>query len=123
MRIVAFIAALWIGTASAANLGGGVSKPFYWLIVDLSCSDLATAQDDARARHKRAVPGAEISVYANNAGTQAAIKVVEGDVAWRNARTWKACIVAVYDETNQGDLAALMLTPEWARPDPSGVRR
>lgn len=65
----------------------------------------------AEAKHVAARPGHILSVYENNAGTQALIKV-EGPGGWQPP---PPSLVRVFTRDDHNEAQAMMYLPEWDR--------
>ena len=103
-----------------ADLGGGRTADFYYIRVDATHQFWNEIVDDCQTRHRVSHPENDLSVYLNNAESEALIKVTDGDESWRSAQDWSAAIKQTYAETDRQELHDLMNTPEWKRPEWDG---
>ncbi|MDP6718076.1 MAG: hypothetical protein QGF59_05470 [Pirellulaceae bacterium] len=75
-------------------------------------------ESQCRARHKEYGAHRELSMTMNVAGTEALIKVRGGDTSWRDARSWKGAITAVYTrESIKTEFWPEFYSPVWQPPD------
>jgi predicted ATP-grasp superfamily ATP-dependent carboligase len=98
-----------------ANIGGGKTVDFYYIIVDTTHPSWSEIVDECRTRHRVSHPDNDLSVILNNAESEALIKVTDADESWRSGRTWRAAISQTYTEADRQELHDLMDTPEWKR--------
>lgn len=90
---------------------------FYWFLVDTSHSSWRDVIESAcSARHTETHPENNLSIYLNNPGTRAIVKVTEGTPAWKSAQSWSSAVLKTYTETDHSEVQELMQTSEWVRP-------
>ena len=97
---------------------------FYWFLVDTSHSSWrnvwvgqqAGIESACSAKHTETHPENNLSIYLNNPGTRAIVKVTEGTPAWLATRSWSSAVLRTYTEADHSEVQELMYTPEWERP-------
>jgi hypothetical protein len=90
---------------------------FYWLLIDTSHSSWRDVIEGAcSAKHVETHPKNNLSIYLNNSGTRAIVKVTEGTPAWKAAQSWSSAVLKTYTETDHSEVQELMQTSDWVRP-------
>jgi hypothetical protein len=86
-----------------------------WVLVDLGLPQVNALLNVAANRHKGKVPGAELSVNTSADGTQALVKIAEGETGFRNALSGAAknAIIAIFNEATHHEALALVRAPGW----------
>lgn len=86
-----------------------------WVLVDLGSPQVNALINVAANRHKNRVEDAELSVNRSLDGTQALVKIAEGETGFRNALSAAArnAIVRVYTEADHAEALALVRAPGW----------
>ena len=104
-----------------ASIGGGQTVDFYYLVMDTTHPSWENIIKGAcQSRHQEIHPNNNLSIYLNNAGTQALVKITAGTLAWRQQQGWKQAILRYFSEADREALHILLRTPEWKRPEWDG---
>ena len=91
-----------------------------WYRVDMTHASYASMRGSAEAEHQKNWPHAELSVFTNNAETEAIIKVrTDGNFApgWEDT----VLMLQKFNSDNHHLIVSLMRTEPWVRPDPPGI--
>ena len=82
--------------------------------------DVPAATADSTPRHEAESGGCKLSMFWNQAGTEALMKVDGAGKEWRRGKTWittAAALGPVYDRSNHDDIFSWFYTPEWQPPE------
>ena len=96
-----------------ANIGGGQTADFYWLLIDATNPAWPTIQAAALAKHRGTHARNTLGARMSRAGTRALVKVTRGSAAWVGKRAWRATVLRVYTEADHDAAKALLRTPAW----------
>lgn len=87
-----------------------------WYLMDMTHASYNAVKAACGTRHRLSPRAGLLSVYVNNAGTQAIVKVADAG-AWTPP---PAAVIRTYTPADLHELQALVQTPAWARPTPTG---
>lgn len=88
-----------------------------WYQVDTGHGSYNAMLNSAANEHSQHAPGTVLSVYLNNAGDEALVKIrTDGNYnpGWENA----PFVIRKFNPADHHEAQAMMYTLEWARPEP-----
>lgn len=90
----------------------------FWYHVDATHGSFNAMKSSAAAEHALSAPGTILSVYLNNAGTEALVKVRTEDGSFSPG--WEAApfVLRKFTKDDHQEAQAMMYTPDWEREPP-----
>lgn len=85
-----------------------------WFLVDVTHPSFNAMRASAATRHAQFAGGAALSVYLNNAGTEALVKVRTGG-NWTPAWESAPFVLRTFTPSDHNEAQDMIYTPEWER--------